>query len=428
MGGIPTPGMRWLGALVEAGKAVWYLFLRKSQFVRPVFAGAGTSPGIERGNTRIWRPRRRSVETPRFASEDPILRVLRQRAAVELFEWLGLDQVPRSYWTLLERMRDPSRTLIAFISNSRFDPTLVRKRDATELAAFRNFVRFVCQVEESTDLVSTRQRALLDRHTHYGEHAVVRSLVEQFVTLNEAGKLFERSPAPYRFAAFAMHAREVATFRANATSASLDRAKALLETSRQYARLTWRFRNAVERKEMLETAAGERWASFSQYDRAIWIGLLSDVVETQRVLIDDAACDVLKEMENFEGRVEWLATLLDEVAKRTRDAAAARRAAEERKRREENARRQQEQREKASGGRARPDLKGREAHGLSRDELLHIFGFPPGASPELGALRRAFVREASKTHPVPGQPDYRERNDRYRILKDAYERLKIAFG
>ena len=105
-----------------------------------------------------------------------------------------------------------------------------------------------------------------------------------------------------------------------------------------------------------------------------------------------------------------------------------RRAAEERKRASRKKRAGSRSRGRRNEGRARPDFKGREAHGLSRDELLQIFGFPPGASPELGALRRAFIREANKTHPVPGQPDYRERNDRYRVLKDAYERLKIAFG
>jgi hypothetical protein len=426
MGGIPTPGMRWVRALVEAAKAVWYLFLRTAQLVAPVFAGAGSRPTVERGNARAWRPRQRPAEPPQSTSEDPVLRVLRQRAALELFEWLGLDQIPRSYWTLRERDGDPSRALIAFISNSGFDPTLVRKREATELAAFGNFVRFVCQVEESTDLVSARQRTLLDRYSYYGEHPAARNLLDLFVTLNEAGNLFERSPGPYRFAAFAMHTRRVAALRESAAPADLDEAKALLETSRRYARLTWRFRNAAERKETIEAAAGEQWESLSPHDRAVWAGLLSDLARARGGLTDDADCDVLKELESFEARVESLAGLLDDVA--ARNAAAARRAAEERRRREEEARRQQEQQKKENEGGARQDFKGREARDLSQEELLQIFGFPPGAPPELRALRRAFIREASKTHPVSGQPDYRERNERLRILKDAYERLKIAIG
>ncbi len=426
MGGIPTPRTRWVDALVEAAKAVWYLFLRKSQLVEPVFAETGSRPIVERGIAHVWRPRQRSEEHPRFASGDPVLWVLRQRAALELFEWLDLDQVPRSYWRLLERMGDPSSALIAFISNNRFDSTLVRQGDATELAAFQNFVRFVCQIEESTDRVSERQRTLLDRYTYYGEHAAARTLLELFVMLNEVGEIFERSPAPYRFAAFARHTNEVAAFREHAALADLDWAKALLETSRRYARLTWRFRNAVERVELIEAAAGEQWTSLSRHDQAAYAELLSDLAQTRSILMDDADCDVLEELDDFEGRIELLAALVDEVAKRTQDAAARRRAAEERKRREE-ARRQQEQRRRRRS-RARPDLKDREAYGLSQNELLRIFGFAPGASPELGALRRAFIREANKTHPVPGQPDYQERNDRYRILKDAYERLKISLG
>ena len=71
-------------------------------------------------------------------------------------------------------------------------------------------------------------------------------------------------------------------------------------------------------------------------------------------------------------------------------------------------------------------MNGREARSLSRDELLSIFGFPPDALPELSALRQAFIREAGETQPVFGQPDYRQRNDRFRILKDSYERLKNA--
>ncbi len=327
-----------------------------------------------------------------------------------------------------ERDGDPARALIAFISNSGFDPTLVRKREATELAAFGNFVRFVCQVEESTDLVSARQRTLLDRYTYYGEHPAARSLLDLFVTLNEAGNLFERSPGPYRFAAFAMHTRTVAALRESAVLADLAEAKALLETSRRYARLTWRFRNTAERKETIEAAVGEQGESLSPHDRAVWAGLLSGLARTRGGLTDDADCDVLKELESFEARVESLAGLLDDVA--ARNAAAARRAAEERRRREEEARRQQEQqkKKKENEGGPRQDFKGREARDLSQEELLQIFGFPPGASLELRALRRAFIREASKTHPVSGQPDYRERNERLRILKDAYERLKIAIG
>ncbi|WP_428662192.1 J domain-containing protein [Reyranella sp.] len=428
MGGVPTRGLRWVGALVETAKAAWYLFLRTARLVDPVFSVPGRHRGIERGSADApRRVRLRFADDPRLTSEDPVLRVLRQRAALELFEWLGLDQIPMGYWTLLDRMGDPSKALMAFISNYSFDATLVRRRDAAELAAFRNFVLFVCQVEESLDLVSKRQRALLDRHMHYGEYATVRGLLELFVALNEIGNLFERSPAPYRFAAFARHTSEIATFREIATLADLDAMKAMLEVSRRYARLTWRFRTAAERKEMLEAAAAGGWASLSQHDQATCADLLSDLAQSRSALMDDADCDVPEELEKFEGRVEWLATVLDEAAKRARDAAAARRAAEERRRREGEARRQRE-RWKEDEGRAGPDFDGREAHGLSRDELLRIFGFPPGASPQLGALRRAFIREALKTHPVPGQPDYRERNDRFRILKDAYERLKIALG
>ena len=424
--------MRWIAALIEAAKAVWYLLLRKLQVVEPVFAGPQPD-GRSGRHHAAHRPRQNPAQYPAFEPEDPILRVLRRRAASELFEWLGLDQIPKSYWTLLEHMSDPSRALIAFISDGRFDPVLVRMRDAAELAAFRNFVRFLCQTEEATDPVSTRQRARLDRHAHYGESAVVRSLLELFAIMNEAATLVEQSAGPYRFAAFSIQARRIAVLRENAVPADLPEVKALFKASRRHARLVGRFRAAAERRERTELAAMEQWKALSPHDRTMWAGLLTGLAQTQSGLMNDATVDVLKEVESFERLVEWLASL-DKVAKRARDAAATRRAFEQlrrrgdRMRRQEEERRKQEQQKEESERRARAHLEGREAQSLSQDELLSIFGFPPGTVPGLGALRRAFVREASKTHPVFGQADYQERNNRYRILKDAYERLRLTFG
>jgi hypothetical protein len=416
--------MGWLDALIQAAKAIWYLFLRKSQFVKNAFFGTGQLPTVSRGSAQASHgPRRRLVEDLR-AAEDPVLRVLRQRAAVELFEWLGIDQIPASYWTLRDRVRDPSTALMEFISNGRFDPALVRKRAATELAAFQNHVRFVCQVEESIDLVPERQRTLLDQHAHYGEHEIVRSLLELFVTLNEAVKFFEQSPEPYRFAAFVLHTRKVVALRESAAPEALDEAKALLEASRHYSRLTLRFRNAVDRKERIEAAAGKQWKSLSGHDRPVWTGLMSDLAQARSALLGNSDTSVEDEVKYFEQCVEGLAALLDEVTNRARHEAAGR----ERRRRENRARRQEEEQQRTNEKRSGPDLEGREAKGLSRDELLSIFDFPPDTSPGLSALRRAFIREANKTNPVFGQSDYRERNDRYRVLKDAYERLKVDFG
>jgi hypothetical protein len=329
-------------------------------------------------------------------------------------------------------MGDPSRALIAFISNSRFDSTLVRKRDPTELTAFRNFVRFVCHVEEATDLVSERQRILLDRYMYYGEHANARNLVESFVAVNEAVELFEQSPGQYRFAAFAMHVRRVATLRETAPRLDLQKAKALLGISRGFAHETRRFRNAADRSARVAAAVREQWGTLSQDDRTVCAALLARLVQIEHALRDDADCDVREEVDDFERHAGRLAALADEFGKRACDA-AARHAAAEHQRREEQARReeayrQQEERTAENEACARPDLDGREVRGLSRDELLSIFGFPPGAAPGLSVLRRAFIREANRTLPVPGQPDYRERNDRYRLLKESYERLKIGFG
>ena len=427
MRGVPILGARWLDAAIEAAKAVWYLFLRKSRFVEPMFARVGSRPAVERGHADVRRhPHRRLAEYPQFASEDPILRTLRQRAVLELFEWLGLEQIPKSYWRLLERVGDPARALTAFISNSGFDAKLVRKRDATALAAFQGFVRFVCQVEEVTDLVSDQQRTLLDRYMYYGEHVKARSLLELFATLNEAVELFERWPGP-PFAAFAMRARWAATLREHATQADLPEAKALLEASRRHAQLMWRFRNAEDRKERIEAAAREQREGLMPHDQAIWADVLSDLAQARSALMDDAVCDVQRQLEDFERSVERLVILSDELSMQGGDTAGPKegRQREEQARREEEAHRQQEQRN-GENEYVRSDLNGREARSLSRDELLSIFGFPPDALPELSALRQAFIREAGKTQPIFGQPDYRQRNDRFRILKDSYERLKIA--
>ena len=135
--------------------------------------------------------------------------------------------------------------------------------------------------------------------------------------------------------------------------------------------------------------------TLSPRDRGLRTSLLSDLARAHSALMGDAGCDVEEKVGEFERNVERLADLLDDGT---------------------------------AGGRKRGEGEAHRPAGPSEDALLAMFGFPPGASPDLSALRRAFIREANKTHPVSGQSDYRERNDRFRILKDAYERLKVFLG
>jgi hypothetical protein len=426
----PTLIVRWVHAVAEATKAAWYLFLRKSRFVEPVFAGLGLRLAVGRGNADARRqPHQPSAEHAQFASEDPLLRASRQRAVLDLFEFLGVEQIPESYWTILERVGDPERALAAFISNSGLNVKLVQTRRATELAAFQSFVRFVCQVEKLAKVLSDQQRTLLDGFMSRGEHANARRLLELFVTLNDAVDLFERWPGA-RFAAFAMRARRVTTLREHATLADLSEAEALLEASQYHAHLMGRFRNAEDRMERIEAVASEQWEALMPSDQAIWFDVLSDLEQGRDALMDDPVCDVERQLEDFERSVERLSILSDELSLLGRDSAVARASGQRkrwkgRKARREEARRKRTRRHEEHQD-VRTDLDGREARELSRDELLSIFGFAPGMSPELSALRQAFIREAGKTLPVVGQVDYQRRNERFRLIKDAYERLKTG--
>jgi hypothetical protein len=267
---------------------------------------------------------------------------------------------------------------------------------------------------------------LLDRGTSCGEHVNARRFLELFVTLNEAVSLYERWPGA-RFAAFAMRAHRVMTLREHAAPVDLAEAAALLEAARLHAHLMGRFRNAEDRKERIEAVAREQWEALTPYDQAIWTDVLSGLAQARGALMNDSLCDVERQVEDFERSVERLAVLSDDLSMQGRDAAAPgeSRQRREQRRREEEAYRQQERRDEETED-ARSDFTGREAGSFSRDELLSIFGFPSNVLPELSALRQAFIREAGKTQPVFGQADYRERNDRFRLLKDAYERLKIT--
>ena len=130
-----------------------------------------------------------------------------------------------------------------------------------------------------------------------------------------------------------MRARWVTTLREHATQADLPEAKALLEASQQHAQLMWRFRNAEDRKERIEAAAREQREALMPHDQAIWADVLSDLAQARSALMDDAVCDVQRQVEDFERSVERLVILSDELSMQGGDTAAPGKAGNVRSRR-----------------------------------------------------------------------------------------------
>ena len=73
--------------------------------------------------------------------DHPVLDQLRRRAVNELFHWLGLDQIPRQVWPILDDLRDPGLAVARFAETLGCNPLLICRRDTGEIEQLRLGIR-----------------------------------------------------------------------------------------------------------------------------------------------------------------------------------------------------------------------------------------------------------------------------------------------
>jgi hypothetical protein len=424
----------WFGVerfVVDRAKAGWFDVLRLLGIIKPTLSWSGVEPRVEPGtiNLRRWpesTPRTTYSPPPR-ASEgaDDVMRILRRRAAWDLFDWFGVEQVPVAYWRILQTIPDPTDALAAFVRQLGLAPDKVRRLDPAELAVFRNYAAFICQLEGRPDSATEKQRLELERMFYFGDIDEAKAALEVFAGLNDALEAFEASPGPPRFRVFELLAVEIRALRDRGTRITRADAAEAVSLAQQYAKAMRHFDEARKTRAQVLEAISAHWDSWlaSEEEARVRDGMIAKGAALEVSLLSDAGIDVGALLEEFELCIRDLGSLVEELARRARKARESA-AAEEARRRAEGRRREREEHESTKGKEKSRDWRGREAHSMSWSELLGFFGFEAGDKPSLKELRDVFKRKAQECFPYPGSPDYRARNERYRQLLDVFKRLK----
>jgi hypothetical protein len=368
--------LRWAGLVAEA----------------PVLALPGVVQRVQGG-----------YEPAEPRSTAPILPLLQKRAAWELFDWLGLDMVPIAYWRILAETKDPADALSRLIVRNGLDPLKVRRRDARELEAFRAIVRSICQHETILRSISEHEPSpgpIADHHI--ADDLRLREVVG---TLDEVLKLFTASCATSRVRRFILLVARVDGLRQRPDSVTIEEANAALEEARGLAAASWRHAAAAERYRAAIVELDLGWADWAPTvaDNAVCQRLVQAATSAERLLFDDADCDIEEQLSVYDAAVDTLQSLIHRLRERALKAAE-----EERARQEEL-----------------PRL-GKEPSQMSLDELLVFFSFEPGSRPTSSQLKSAFLVMAQRTQPRPGDANFVAKNLRYRQAIDAFKTLKAA--
>jgi hypothetical protein len=157
----------------------------------------------------------------------------------------------------------------------------------------------------------------------------------------------------------------------------------------------------------------ERWAA-TIFDDAVRRGLIDTAASAERILFDDANCDIEKQLATYLAAVDGLQFLVDEMRERARQSADEKR----RKELEAESRCQEEE--------ARTWAIDKDPRQMSLDEILVLFSFVPGSRPTSSEVRNAFMRTAQLIQPRPEDANFAAKNLRYRQTIDAYKILRAA--
>jgi hypothetical protein len=349
---------------------------------------------------------------------------LQKRAAQELFDWFGLDKVPVAYWRILSELGDPVESLTQFIVRLGLDPLKVRRRDPDDIEAFRSNVLVLLQQEKSSQAAA-------------GQVSDGPGLADVIASLDEALRLFKVSSATFRIRSFVLLAARVESLRQSPNAIESKEARTALEQARSLAEATWRHAIAAARYRgaLSKLDAGWTHGSPTVEDSSTRQRLIDAALAAERSLLDNAHCNVEQQVSAYSAAVFGLQSLvhrMQERAWKSADQMRVQRIQQERRREKEEVirrrHRQSETQEDDGTWAATLALIDKEPSQMSLDELLGIFSFMPGSRPTSLQVRKAFMRMAQLLQPRPGEPNFVEKNIRYRRTVYAYKTLRMAMS
>lgn len=200
------------------------------------------SPGLRQRN--IW-------------AENAVLKRLQIRAAWILFDWLGLETIPRAYWHILRKQPDPARAIGELAEALDSDLDALRARDPSHLETFQTNVRLVSQSDLNGAAITNDIRARIGALTRHGQNGRALELKRIVALLNEAEELYRLSVANALFLDHAAVASAAVEWRWRASRVALEDALAIRQVSIAWADIAIALRRLKAQHEYLTSQSSD---------------------------------------------------------------------------------------------------------------------------------------------------------------------------
>ena len=142
---------------------------------------------------------------PAFAAPPPApiadrVRRLKRRAAIDMFDQVGLAPIPGQLWRFVDAEADPFEAVGAFLRALGLNPAAIRARDAHELGRANAVLELLYTIDHVFDRVAPPVAAALEARLGSGDYEAVRAAAEVTQTFERIARLEARWPAQHRLA------------------------------------------------------------------------------------------------------------------------------------------------------------------------------------------------------------------------------------
>lgn len=333
---------------------------------------------------------------PAFQAPPPValearVRRLKRRAAIDMFDQVGLAPIPGQLWRFVDAEADPFDGVSAFLRALGLDPVRVRRRESGEIARANAVLELLYTIDHVFDRVAPPVAAALEARLCSGDYQAVRGAAEVAQTFEQIARLEARWPAPHRLAVLTAFLDDVRGGLADPLGVPAHVAAHAQQVADELGRQMGALDTELRDGAALHQALLRRWPMAWDHGAqgAARARAEADTAEAHRQLLTNPGLRH-PEVQALIGRIRAANDVLSQLLAGLEGEAPARAKSE-------------------------------------TDRALAFFGFPPFARPDAAALAARFRTLARATHPdlAPPEPGTRAAaHERFVELNAHYEVLK----
>ncbi len=382
------------GLLEDAGprpsrlRRLWFRLLLLFRRVARLFGGREAAQPSAPAGAEAYAFERVPAGPPFDEVNHPLLRRLRRRALVELFDWLDLAFVPGQLLERSDHSGDPVAALALFLRSVGCDPDRVRRREPEELARLGEVIDLLMAFDSLTARLAPAQRDELQLLFFAGDFERLRRVSKRLFALCGLLDAHEAQASAKPLAAYDALAGRVKAALGRLPSLSEAEVAAFRAEAERWLRLARR-RDLLSAEIAAQRAALERAAAPGPRDAAV----LADIHAIETALAIDPGLDgdaVARQLDALDDLLAALQSLVREREAEAEEAAA----------------------------RFRSEAATERLYRSEEEKALSFFGFPAEARPDGTAIHAAW-RRFMKVHHPDLTTDPEEKPRREALCKEA---------